>query len=70
MHDVITPGDVLSQVVAYAYFGSFVVLAQFMMLNLFVAVILEQFEREFASDSISKVRRVSRWHNMHRAGVY
>ena len=56
MHDVVTPGDVSSQVVAYLYFGSFVVLGQFMMINLFVAVILENFEREFASSSVSKVR--------------
>ena len=56
MHDVITPGDVSSQVIAYLYFGSFVVLGQFMMINLFVAVILENFEREFASSSVSKVR--------------
>ena len=55
MHDCMTPGDLMSEVVAYLYFSTFVVLGQFMMINLFVAVILENFEREFSSDSTAKV---------------
>ena len=56
MHDVMKPDDLVSELAAYLYFSSFVVLGQFMMINLFVAVILENFEREFSSDTTSKVR--------------
>lgn len=39
-----------SDSVALVFFGSFVVLGQFLMLNLFVAVILENFENEMAAN--------------------
>jgi len=55
MHDTFQPGDVGGAVVAYLYFSTFIILGQFMMINLFVAVILENFEREFASDKTSQV---------------
>lgn len=45
MHDCMAAGTV----VTVFYFTSFVLLGQFIMLNLFVAVILENFEREMAA---------------------
>jgi len=55
MHDCITPGDLVSELTAYTYFCSFTVLGMFTMINLFVAVILENFEREFSCDATSHV---------------
>ena len=50
MYDALAFGDPSLRVITYTYFVSFVLLAQFIMINLFVAVILESFDEEKVDD--------------------
>lgn len=70
MHECFDPGDVGGAIVAYAYFSLFVILGQFMMLNLFVAVILENFEREMDVSTVAKVSYTSKQGRRERGQTY